>query len=42
MDRGAWWVTVYGIARVEYDLVMKPPSPGLGNRKQNVELRRFI
>ena len=42
MGRGAWWVTVYGIARVEYDLVTKSSSPSLGNRKQTVELRRFI
>ena len=23
MDRGAWWVTVHGVARVRYDLVTK-------------------
>ena len=26
-DRGAWQATVYGIARVEHDLVTKPPPP---------------
>jgi len=25
MDRGAWWAAVDGIARVECDLVTKPP-----------------
>ena len=25
MDRGAWWATVHGAARVGYDLVAKPP-----------------
>ena len=25
MDRGAWQTTVYGVARVEHDLVTKPP-----------------
>ena len=23
MDRGAWWATVHGVARVGHDLVMK-------------------
>ena len=27
MDRGAWQATVYGAARVEHDLVTKPPPP---------------
>ena len=27
MDRGAWWATVYGVARVKQDLVTKPPPP---------------
>ena len=27
MDRGAWWDTVHGVARVRHDLVNKPP-PG--------------
>ena len=27
MDRGAWWATVHGIARVRYDLATKPPPP---------------
>ena len=25
MDRGAWWATVPGIARVRHDLMTKPP-----------------
>ena len=25
LDRGAWWATVHGVARVGYDLVSKPP-----------------
>ena len=27
MDRGAWWATVHGIARVAHGLVTKPPPP---------------
>ena len=27
MDRGAWWATVHGIARVGHDLVTKTPKP---------------
>ena len=27
MDRGSWWATVHGIARVGHDLVTKPPPP---------------
>jgi hypothetical protein len=26
MDRGAWWVTVHGVTRVEHDLATKPPK----------------
>ena len=26
MDRGAWWATVHGVARVRHDLATKPPS----------------
>ena len=25
MDRGAWWATVHGVARIGHDLVTKPP-----------------
>ena len=25
MDRGAWWATVHGVARVGHDLTTKPP-----------------
>ena len=24
MDRGVWWATVHGVARVKHDLVTKP------------------
>ena len=27
MDKGAWWATVHGVARVRHDLVTKPPPP---------------
>ena len=27
MDRGAWWATVHGVARVRHDLATKPPPP---------------
>ena len=26
MDRGAWWATVHGVARVGHDLATKPPT----------------
>ena len=25
MDRGAWWATVHGVAKVGHDLATKPP-----------------
>ena len=25
MDRGSWWTTVHGVARVGHNLVTKPP-----------------
>ena len=27
MDRGAWWATVHGVAKLKYDLATKPPPP---------------
>ena len=27
MDRGAWWATVHGIARVGHGFATKPPAP---------------
>ena len=27
MDRGSWWATVHGVARVRHDLTTKPPPP---------------
>ena len=29
MDRGAWWATVHGVARIGKDLATKPPPPPL-------------
>ena len=26
MDKGAWWATVHGVARVRHDLAIKPPN----------------
>ena len=26
-DRGAWWATVHGVARLRHDLATKPPAP---------------
>ena len=28
MDRGAWWATVHGVARVGHDLATTPPPVG--------------
>ena len=27
MDRGAWWATVHGVAKVRHDSATKPPPP---------------
>ena len=27
MERGAWWATVHGVARVGHHLATKPPPP---------------
>ena len=35
MDRGAWWATVHGVARVRHDLVAKPIM-------RNVELFMYL
>ena len=29
MDRGAWWVTIYGVTRVRYELGAKPAPKDL-------------
>ena len=34
MDRGAWWATVHGVARVGHDLVTKAPRA----RRESQEL----
>ena len=30
MDRGVWWATVHGVARIGHDLVSPPPPPAAG------------
>ena len=32
VDRGAWWATVHGVARVKHDLATKPPPSHLLTR----------
>ena len=34
MDRGAWWATVHGVARVGHDLETKLPPPKVVMRSQ--------
>ena len=29
MDRGAYWATVHGVARIRHSLATKPPAPHL-------------
>ena len=33
MDRGAWWATVHGFARVRHNLVTKPPKCVCGGER---------
>ena len=33
MERGAWQVTVHGVARVGHDLVTEPPPPVCGTSR---------
>ena len=35
-DRGAWWGTVHGVARVGHDLVTKPTKPNGIKRLTNL------
>ena len=35
VDRGAWWATVHGVARVGHNLVTKQPSPHYLSRKRD-------
>ena len=37
MDRGAWQVTVHGVARVGHDLVTEPPPPVCGTWKNGAD-----
>ena len=42
MDRGAWWATVHGVARVGHDLETKPLLPlGGGSRASNELISTF-
>ena len=41
MDRGAWRVTVHGVARVRHDLVTKPPSPPPAYIGENIPHKPF-
>ena len=41
MDRGAWWATVHGIARVRHDLAAKPPLSKAGKRTQTARATHF-
>ena len=36
-DKGAWQATVYGVARVEHDLVTKPPKTGRSLKKVRLD-----
>ena len=38
MDRGAWWATVHGVARVGYDLGTKPPPMKVKDKGIPLEL----
>ena len=40
MDRGAWWVTVHGVARVRHDLGTKPTTTTTLQEKKIKERER--
>ena len=40
MDRGAWWATVHGVARVGYNLATKSPPPPSASKWANWMLQR--
>ena len=40
MDRGSWWVTVHGVARVRYDLVTKATTTTTIQEKKKRERER--
>ena len=37
-DRGAWWATVCGFARVRHDLANQPPEEIVGEKLHDIEL----
>ena len=41
MDRGAWWATVHGVARVGHDSAAKPLPPPLKNKVEGLTLSSF-
>ena len=41
MDRGAWWATAHGVARVGHDLVTKPPPPALLRKRSRSFMNIF-
>ena len=41
MDRGTWWATVHGIARVRHDLATKPPLSNAGKQTQAERATHF-
>ena len=41
MDRGAWQATVYGVARVGYDIVTKTPSETIKLLEENIHRTLF-
>ena len=38
MDRGAWWATVYGVARVGHNLATKPRAEKLKAKEERTEI----
>ena len=41
-NRGAWWVTVFGVTRVEYDLATKPLPPHCAKLENNEIFRNLL
>ena len=37
MDRGAWWATVHGVARVQHNLVTKQPSQSINTFRTQLD-----
>ena len=38
MDRGAWWATVYGVARVRHNLATKPRAEKLKAKEERTKI----